>query len=56
VLVTAFSNAAVDQLTERLIKLPGFSLDSDKTYNPNAVGKHFSVVRVGTYSFSTILC
>jgi hypothetical protein len=49
VLLSAFSNAAVDQMCRRLIALPGFSLDSDKTLHPNAKGPHYSVVRVGTY-------
>jgi hypothetical protein len=46
VLLTAFSNAAVDQMCRRLIALPGFSLDSDKTLHPDTKGPHYSVVRV----------
>jgi hypothetical protein len=48
VLLTAFSNAAVDQMCKRLLALPGFSLASDRTLHPRARGKHFAVVRVGT--------
>jgi hypothetical protein len=51
VLLTAFSNAAVDQLCDRLTQLPGFSLASDRTLYPEAEGPHYSVVRVGTCKF-----
>jgi hypothetical protein len=51
VLLTAFSNAAVDQLCDRLTQLPGFSLASDRTLHPEAEGPHYSVVRVGTCKF-----
>jgi hypothetical protein len=48
--MTAFSNAAVDELISRLTKLPGFGLDSDRTLDPEAPGAHYSVVRVGKLS------